>query len=203
MDLRGIIVGLGNPGSQYEGTRHNMGFAVARSLLERLPRLPGSPPEELSGGRFQSLLWRSRIPGSDAPWLVAMPQTFMNLSGEAVQPLMAWYKLSPAQLLVVHDELDLAPGRLKLKWGGGTAGHNGLKSIAGRLGTQDFHRLRVGVGRPPDAANVVSWVLGRFNAEEKPSIEAALPKAVDAVLHFAVDGPERAANAVNTRRKSG
>ena len=98
---------------------------------------------------------------------------------------------------------DLAPGRLKLKWGGGTAGHNGLKSIAGRLGTQDFHRLRVGVGRPPDAANVVSWVLGRFNAEEKPSIEAALPKAVDAVLHFAVDGPERAANAVNTRRKSG
>lgn len=203
MELRGIIVGLGNPGSQYEGSRHNVGFAVVHALLDRVARLPGPAPEVLSGGRFQSLLWRCRLPGGDAPWLVAMPQTFMNLSGDAVQPLMAWHKLHPSRLLVVHDEIDLAPGRLKLKWGGGTAGHNGLKSLAGRLGTQDFHRLRVGVGRPPDAANVVSWVLGRFSAEERPLMEEALPEAVDAVLRFAVDGPERAANTVNTRRKSG
>lgn len=203
MDLNGIIVGLGNPGPQYEGSRHNMGFAVIRALLERLAKLPGPGPEELSGARFQSLLWRCRLPGGSAPWLVAMPQTFMNLSGDAVQPLMAWHKLKPAQLLVVHDELDLEPGRLKLKWSGGSAGHNGLKSLVGRLGTPDFHRLRLGVGRPPDASNVVSWVLGRFSAEERPLMEAALPEAVDAVLRFAVEGPERAANTVNTRRKGG
>lgn len=201
MDVRGIIVCLGNPGSQYEGTRHNMGFAVAGALLERLGRLPGPAPEQVSGGRFQSLLWRCVLPGCDAPWLLAMPQTFMNLSGDAVQPLMAWYKLKADQLLVVHDDIDLPPARLKLKWSGGTAGHNGLKSIAARLGTRDFHRLRVGVGRPPDADNVIPWVLGHFSAEHKPLMEAALPEAVDAILHFALDGPERAANTVNTRRK--
>lgn len=202
MDLHGIIASLGNPGSQYEGTRHNVGFAVARALLERLDRLPGPAPEQLPGGRFQSLLWRCFLPGCEEPWLLAMPQTFMNLSGDAVQPLMAWYKLKPAQLLVVHDDIDLAPARLKLKRGGGTAGHNGLKSIAARLGTQDFHRLRIGVGRPPDAANVIPWVLGHFNAEHKTLVEAAIPEAVDAILHFALDGPERAANTVNTRRKT-
>ena len=202
MDLRGVIVCLGNPGSQYEGTRHNMGFAVADALRERLGNLPGPAPEPLSGGRFQSLLWRCFFPDCGQPWLLAMPQTFMNLSGDAVQPLMAWYRLKAAQLLVVHDDIDLAPARLKLKWGGGTAGHNGLKSIAGRLGTQDFHRLRVGVGRPPDTANVIPWVLGHFNAEQQSLVKAALPEAVDAILHFALDGPERAANIVNTRRKT-
>ncbi|MCH5277734.1 MAG: aminoacyl-tRNA hydrolase [Desulfovibrionaceae bacterium] len=202
MNAHGIIACLGNPGSQYEGTRHNMGFAVADALRKRLGHMPVPEPEPLPGGRFQSLLWRCVLPGCDAPWLLAMPQTFMNLSGDAVQPLMAWYKLKPCQLLVVHDDIDLAPGRLKLKWSGGTAGHNGLKSIAARLGTQDFHRLRVGVGRPPDAGNVIPWVLGHFSAEPKALVEAALPEAVDAILHFALDGPARAANTVNTRRKT-
>lgn len=202
MDLSGIIVGLGNPGPQYEGTRHNMGFAAVRTLLEQLERRPGGGCEQLSGAKYQSLLWRCRLPDSPAPWLVAMPQTYMNLSGDAVQPIMAWHKLRPDQLLVVHDELDLEPGRLKLKTGGGTAGHNGLKSIAGRLGTPGFHRLRLGVGRPPDAANAVSWVLGHFPPQEKTLIDAMLPDAVDAVLRFAANGPERAANAVNTRKKA-
>lgn len=202
MELSGIIVGLGNPGPQYEGTRHNMGFVVTRALLEQLDRVQGGGAEQLSGTKYQSLLWRCRLPGSDAPWLVAMPQTFMNLSGDAVQPIMAWHKLQPDRLLVVHDELDLEPGRLKLKTGGGTAGHNGLKSIAGRLGTQNFHRLRLGVGRPPDAANVIPWVLGHFPPQERILIEAMVPEAVDAVLRFAANGPERAANTVNTRKKA-
>lgn len=201
MELSGLIVGLGNPGPQYAGTRHNMGFAAVRALLEALAR-EGERPEELSGGKFRSLLWRARLPGDSSPWLLAMPQTFMNLSGEAVQPLMAWHRLSPSRLVVVHDELDLDPGRLKWKTGGGTAGHNGLKSIAGRLGTQDFQRLRMGVGRPPQGGDAVSWVLGRCGPQDRPLIEAMIPEAVDALLRFAAEGPERTANSVNTRKKT-
>ena len=129
-----------------------------------------------------------------------MPQTFMNLSGDSVQPLMSWYKLSPQKLLVIHDELDLAPGRIKLKSGGGIAGHNGLKSIVQRLGTQDFYRLRIGVGRPPDKDNVISWVLGRFPSAEKVLAEASLKEATEAVLCFAACGPAKAANQYNGRK---
>ena len=105
---------------------------------------------------------------------------------------MAWYKLSPAQLLVVHDELDLAPGRLKLKWGGGTAGHNGLKSITELLGTPDFYRLRLGIGRPPHKGDVINWVLGRPDAEDAERLRAVLPKALDTLFAFADKGLEAA-----------
>lgn len=204
MEWSGIIVGLGNPGNQYAKTRHNMGFEAVNALLAELERC-GERPEPLAGAKYRSLLWRGRMPGSQGLWLFVQPQTFMNLSGEAVQPLMAWHKLEPSQLLVVHDELDLEPGRLKLKTGGGNAGHNGLKSISGRLGTQEYHRLRLGVGRPPrdesHSGDVTSWVLSRFSPLEKPHIDSMMPDAVEAMLRFAVEGPERAANTVNTKKK--
>ena len=132
---------------------------------------------------------------------MAEPQTFMNLSGDAVQPIMAYYKLKPEQLLVVHDELDLEPGRLKLKKGGGAAGHNGIKSIQQRLGTPDFYRLRVGVGKPQDREQVTSWVLGHFFGPDKDAVEKSFPDIIDAIIRFAVDGPERAINVANTRKK--
>ena len=160
----------------------------------------GRAPEQLSGSRFNALLWRIQIPRGGV-WLVAEPQTFMNLSGDAVQPLMAWYKLKPEQLLVVHDELDLEPGRMKLKKGGSAAGHNGIKSIQQRLGTPDFYRLRVGIGKPQDREQVISWVLGRFFGPEQEIMEQTFPHVVDAILRFTIDGPERAINVANTRRK--
>ena len=103
MDLNGLIVGLGNPGAQYRGTRHNIGFMSVQTLLEEVERGNSRAPEQLSGSKFNALLWRIQIPGGGT-WLVAEPQTFMNLSGDAVQPLMAWYRLKPEQLLVVHDD---------------------------------------------------------------------------------------------------
>ncbi len=200
MDLNGLIVGLGNPGPKYRGTRHNAGFMTVQLLLEEAERGNGRSPETLSGSRFNALLWRIQIPGGGT-WLVAMPQTFMNLSGDAVQPLMSWYRLQPDQLLVIHDELDLEPGRLKLKKGGSAAGHNGIKSIQQRLGTPDFYRLRIGVGKPENREQIIPWVLGHFAEPERDIMEKTFPNAVDAVIRFAVDGPERAINVVNTRKK--
>ncbi len=200
MELNGLIVGLGNPGPQYKGTRHNIGFMAVQSLLEEVERGNGRAPEQLSGSRFNALLWRIQIPRRGS-WLVAMPQTFMNLSGDAVQPLMAWYKLKPEQLLVVHDELDLEPGRMKLKKGGSAAGHNGIKSIQQRLGTPEFYRLRVGIGKPESREQVISWVLGRFFDPERTVMEKTFPDIVDVILRFTIDGPERAINVANTRKK--
>lgn len=200
MDFNGVLAGLGNPGAQYQGSRHNMGFMALETLLEELARLPGASVEPLSGAKFQCRLWRCVLPGTRLPWLAVMPQTFMNRSGDSVQPLMAWYKISPQKLLVIHDELDLEPGRIKLKSGGGIAGHNGLKSIVQRLGTQDFYRLRIGVGRPPDRDNVISWVLGRFPSAETPLVEASLKEAAEAILCFAAQGPTKAANQYNGRK---
>ncbi|MBQ9105055.1 MAG: aminoacyl-tRNA hydrolase [Mailhella sp.] len=201
MDLNGIIVGLGNPGTKYQGTRHNIGFMAVQMLLEEVERGNGRRPEQLSGAKFNALLWRIQIPGGGT-WLVAEPQTFMNLSGDAVQPIMAYYKLKPEQLLVIHDELDLEPGRLKLKKGGGAAGHNGIKSIQQRLRTPDFYRLRVGVGKPLDREQVTSWVLGHFFGPDKDAVEKSFPDIIDAVIRFTVDGPERAINVANTRKKA-
>ncbi len=202
MNLGGLVVGLGNPGPQYAGTRHNLGFMVVEALLEELARQPLARPENMAGAKFSCLLWRCRLPGAPDPWLVAMPQTYMNLSGDAVQPLLAWHKLRPDQLLVTHDELDLEPGRIKLKQDGGVAGHNGLKSIAARLGTQNFHRLRLGVGRPPQGGDSAPWVLGRPSPQDRERIAASIPEAVQAILRFAVEGPERAANSVNRKNKA-
>ena len=141
MAVAGLIVGLGNPGKQYESTRHNMGFLFVDELLREAKNV-----SSMSGDKFRCELWKAALPGSPDQWLIAKPQTFMNLSGECVQPLAAWHRLLPENILVVHDELDIAPGRMKFKKGGGNAGHNGLKSITQRLGTPDFYRLRLGIG---------------------------------------------------------
>ena len=136
-----LIVGLGNPGAEYEDTRHNAGFW----LCERLAAKLGAALKRES--RFHGIVGRTH----EQTWLL-MPQTFMNCSGQAVAALARFYRIAPTDMLVLHDELDLPPGALRLKFGGGLGGHNGLKDIAAHLGTQDFWRLRIGVGHPGDPA---------------------------------------------------
>ena len=183
-----LIVGLGNPGIEYAETRHNAGFW----LCERLAGKLGAELRRES--RFHGLAGRTR----DQAWLL-LPQTFMNRSGQAVTALARFYRIAPAEMLVLHDELDLAPGMLRLKFGGGLGGHNGLKDIAAHLGTQDFWRLRIGIGHPGDRNEVVDYVLKRPRAEERQSIDAALERALDAWPVLANGDYPAAMQKLNTR----
>lgn len=190
MDYNGVLVGLGNPGARYEGTRHNCGFALVDALVD-FGRRHGVV-DEMNGGKFACQLWRVRLPRLGGSWLAAKPQTFMNLSGQCVQPLLAWHKLKPQDLVVAHDELDISPGELRFKFGGGNAGHNGLKSITELLGTPDFYRLRMGIGRPPHKGDVTNWVLGRPQGEDAENLERSLPTALDVLFTFAEKGLDSA-----------
>ena len=178
----GLIVGLGNPGPKYAQTRHNLGFLMLDALLA------AADDVQPQAGKFQAELWRIRLRGVSDPWLCAKPQTFMNLSGAAVQPLAAWHRIPPDRILVIHDELDLPPGRMKCKCGGGDAGHNGLKSITERLGTPDYYRLRLGIGRSPfPGGDTANWVLGRLGEIDEAAFAALRPVVCDAVRLF-MDG---------------
>jgi PTH1 family peptidyl-tRNA hydrolase len=163
-----LIVGLGNPGRDYEETRHNAGFW----FCARLAQLWGATlaPES----RFHGIVGRS----ANNVW-VLLPQTFMNRSGQSVSALARFHRIAPAEILVVHDELDIPPGQLRLKFGGGMGGHNGLKDITAHLGTQDYWRLRIGIGHPGDRNEVVNYVLRPPRREEQSEIEAAIERAID------------------------
>lgn len=176
MAISALIAGLGNPEAKYVGTRHNMGFAVVDELVNRF----GLTPQ--SGAKYKCNLWKGRVSGP-GECLCAEPLTYMNLSGECVQPLAAWHRLEPAQILVIHDELDLPAGRMKFKKGGGNAGHNGLKSITQMLGTPDFYRLRVGIGKPA-VGDTYSWVLGKPSPEARLAFEKMLPAILECVELF-------------------
>lgn len=179
MDYKGVIVGLGNPGSQYADTRHNIGFMLVDRLLALAESRSNMRLERLEeSGDYE--LWRVRFAG--AYRLLAKPQTFMNLSGKAVAKICGRHGLTPEQVMVVHDELDLPLGRMKLKKGGGNNGHNGLESIQERLDTPNFHRLRLGVGRPVEKYDISSWVLEPFlpeNVRHLPEILDHACKGLD------------------------
>jgi PTH1 family peptidyl-tRNA hydrolase len=169
-----LIVGLGNPGKEYERTRHNAGFW----LVERFALQSGVALRK--DGKFQALVARLGA-GSGAgggAWLV-MPQGFMNASGRAVQMLAGFFKIPAAEILVVHDELDFAPGVARLKQGGGIAGHNGLKDISQRLATHDYWRLRLGIGHPGDRNAVSDYVLGRPSAADRAEIDDAIGRSIE------------------------
>lgn len=197
MEIGGFIVGLGNPGHQYKNTKHNLGFLVLTQLLEEMSSK--YPIEQVSGQKFSCVLFK--VMHNKLPWFFVFPQTFMNLSGECVQPLLAWYKTGVEKLLVVHDELDLSPGRIQLKKGGGAAGHNGLKSITQRLSTQDYYRLRIGIGRPKDPAQLSSYVLGGLG-EDKELIEQSQTDACNGILNIMENGITKAMNEINMRKKT-
>ncbi len=168
-----LIVGLGNPGREYETTRHNAGFWFVEELAQ------SANHSFRNEAKFIGLAVRGHLHGHEV-WLLK-PQTFMNASGRSVAAAAQFYKISPAEILVVHDELDLQPGVARLKMGGGHGGHNGLKDIIAHLGTRDFWRLRLGVGHPGDRSEVVSYVLNDPRSEELAQIEDAMHKA----LHLA------------------
>jgi PTH1 family peptidyl-tRNA hydrolase len=164
-----LIVGLGNPGRDYEETRHNAGFWFCRKLAEQLG--VALSPES----RFHGITGHAQ---SQKIWLL-LPQTFMNRSGQAVGALARFHRITPAEMLVVHDELDIPPGQLRLKFGGGMGGHNGLKDITTHLGTQDYWRLRIGIGHPGDRNEVVNYVLKPPRREEQVDIDTALERALN------------------------
>ena len=178
-----LFVGLGNPGPEYEATRHNAGFWWLDALADQLgARL--SPERSYHG-----LVARVNRPGAEPVWLL-QPMTFMNRSGASVAPLARFFKIQPSEILVVHDELDLLPGQAKLKFGGSAAGHNGLKDIHGMLGTLDFWRLRLGIGHPGVKAEVVNYVLKKPSPDQRELIARSIDqslKAVEALLAGEMD----------------
>ena len=191
MAIAGAIVGLGNPGREYEHTRHNCGFDVLTNLLH-LAHEDGYVKSQ-NGAKFSCELWQ--VEGDfleGGSWLLAKPQTYMNLSGHCVQPLLAWHKLKPSNLIVIHDELDIPVGQLRFKFGGGNAGHNGLKSINQELGTNDFYRLRVGIGRPTHKTEILNWVLGHPTGDEQTKLIYAQKEALEVLTTFTKKGLQEA-----------
>jgi len=184
-----LVVGLGNPGSDYEGTRHNVGVEVVHELVER-------HNGTLKASREAAHADELRI--GDFRVAVAFPQTYMNRSGESVRLLVRRYGIEdPTRLVVVHDELDLDPGRLKLKVGGGLAGHNGLKSIRDHLKTDEFLRLRIGVGKPPGRMRGADWVLKRFGKADRELLDEVVETAADAVELLLTEPPDAVMNRIN------
>ncbi|HEV7617101.1 MAG TPA: aminoacyl-tRNA hydrolase [Burkholderiaceae bacterium] len=176
MSIR-LIVGLGNPGPEYEQTRHNAGFWLVDRLAVSHAR--GALSRE---SRYNALVAKTVIAGQET-WLLE-PQTYMNRSGQSVGALARFYKIAPDEILVVHDELDLPPGTAKIKKGGSSGGHNGLKDVTAALGTQDYWRLRIGIGHPRIIGlqqAVVDYVLHRPRKEEQPLIDEAIAKSLDAI----------------------
>lgn len=195
MEIRGLFLGLGNPGATYAHTRHNFGFMAVDALLEAC-RL-GGDVTPLSGGKKKYEAWKCRLPRSGQTWIAAKPLTFMNRSGEAAIPLLHYYKIPLSGLVAVHDELDLPLGTMRFKIGGGSAGHNGIKSIAECAGSPDFYRLRLGIGKPP-GHDTTSYVLGRFSGQEAEIAAKVLPAAVDGFLLFCASGFKEAQQVINT-----
>ena len=183
-----LIVGLGNPGAEFSHNRHNVGFMLLDCLADRLG-------ESFSRLESNSLLTKAKY--QDKRLLLAKPQTFMNLSGQAVSRLVKYYKIPLESLLIVYDDVDLPLESIRIRPNGGAGGHKGVASIIERLGTNEFPRLRLGIGRPPGRKNAAAHVLQNFTKEENVFLEVTLERAVDAVLVFVSAGLEASMNKYN------
>ena len=184
-----LIVGLGNPGKQYERTRHNAGFRAIDLLAQALGC-------RIDKGKFQGLYGQTTYQGKKLYLL--KPQTFMNLSGRSVLQMSAYYSIPPQRIIVLFDDISLEPGRLRIRAEGSAGGHNGIKSIISELGSQDFPRVKIGVGAKPHAEqDLADWVLSAFSASEEKSLTAALEQAANAALCITERGVPEAANRFN------
>jgi len=175
-----MVVGLGNPGLSYEATRHNAGFMVLDLLADELGI-------DFNSSQHQALIGRGMV--GERRVLLVKPQTYMNNSGRAVAPLARWYGIAPAEMVIVHDDLDLAPGRMRIRPAGSSGGHRGLQSIINALGTTAVPRLKIGIGRPQEGQNVVDYVLQPFSEEDWALVSPVLLKAARA-LRFLLEGGE-------------
>ncbi len=185
-----LIIGLGNPGSRYQDTRHNIGFMV-------LERLAADYEIELRQKSFQAFWGKGSIGSHQV--LLAMPQTFMNLSGTAVRQLQSFFKTDISKLIVIHDDLDLPFGSIRLKAGGGTAGHKGLASIGTNLGSSEFMRVRLGIGKPVDKSRIEGYVLEPFDKEEQPLLPEVIKKAAGASAEIVLNGLQKATSMYQTK----
>jgi len=187
-----IIVGLGNPTRKYEHTRHNVGFDAIDHMIEEY-QIP------YSGLKYKAMYGKGRI--GFEPVIVAKPVTYMNLSGEAVRELVDYYKINPQEeLIILCDDVSLAPGQLRLRRKGSAGGHNGLKSIIEHLGTQDFMRIKIGVGEKPKGWDLAEYVLGHFSKEERKLVEESISDCAKAVLMILSEGIDPAMNEYNRKQ---
>jgi peptidyl-tRNA hydrolase len=190
-----LVVGLGNPGPAFASHRHNIGYRVVEELARRMQlrfRVVRGIRAEVADGRIGP-------PGGDGPRLIlAKSRTFMNETGWAVTRLLGYYKLQPPQMIVVHDELDIDVGQLRVKFGGGDNGHNGLRSIRAALGTGDFYRVRIGVGRPPGRQDPADFLLSDIPASAREDVEVEIGRAADAVESLVALGLDRTQNVFNS-----
>lgn len=187
-----LIAGLGNPGKEYENTRHNAGFLVMDTLAQKLGA-------DLSERKHRALCGKAVIGGQKV--ILLKPQTYMNSSGESIRAAADYYKVPPEDILVVYDDISLAPGQLRIRAKGSAGGHNGIKSIIAHLGTQEFPRVKVGIGEKPPRMDLADYVLGHFSSGEKKIMEEAAKEAADAICEIVNVGIEQAMNDHNRRKE--
>lgn len=183
-----LIVGLGNPGKRYDWTRHNIGFETIDKLAY---------DHHIKVSKLKDRAYQGTGVATGCKAVLAKPITYMNLSGESVRAMMRFHELTPEQVIVIHDEIALDVGTVRLKFGGGAGGHNGLKSVIHCLGTQQFIRLRIGVGAKPPHYTLSDWVLGRFEVHQHPTLIEAMTKATDMVQYTLQHGVDKAMNQFN------
>ena len=188
-----LIAGLANPTKEYDKTRHNVGFSVIDVLADRY-RI------DISEKKHKALCGRGVIEGQKV--LLLKPQTFMNLSGESIRAAVDYYKIEPEEMIVIYDDISLDPGQLRIRLKGSAGGHNGIKNIIANLGTQDFPRIKVGVGAKPPRMDLADYVLSRFGAGEQKLMEEAFGEAAEAAVMMMTDGAERAMNHFNAKKKA-
>ena len=187
-----LIAGLGNPGKEYENTRHNAGFLVLDTLAQKLGA-------DLSERKHRALCGKAVIGGQKV--ILLKPQTYMNSSGESIRAAADYYKVPPEDILVVYDDISLSPGQLRIRPKGSADGHNGIKSIIAHLGTQEFPRVKVGIGEKPPRMDLADYVLGHFSSGEKKIMEEAAKEAADAICEIVNVGIEQAMNDHNRRKE--
>ncbi|MFN2343383.1 MAG: aminoacyl-tRNA hydrolase, partial [Desulfonatronovibrio sp.] len=195
--IKGIICGLGNPGPRYAMTRHNAGFMTIDKLVENA----GNNSDEnvrLKKHTETYMLWEWEFSKYYETWLLVKPLTFMNRSGRAISKILSGKSIEYSKLIVIHDEVDINLGKLRIKMGGGLAGHNGLRSISNDIGTRDFVRLRFGIGRPDDGDDLAQYVLNKFAPDEFTLLKATLDRAAKAVSVFREDGLEKTRDFLST-----
>lgn len=187
-----LIAGLGNPGRDYAGTRHNIGFGVITRISDKY-NIP------ITSREHKAICGKGMIAGTKV--ILAQPQTFMNLSGESIRSLADYYKIDPEDIIIAYDDIDLEVGQIRVRRKGSAGGHNGIKSIISHLGTNEFPRVKVGVGAKPQGGDLVRHVLGRFSKEDERVIGEALDLAAGAVEDIVAEGVEAAMNHFNAKRK--
>ncbi|MBS5062468.1 MAG: aminoacyl-tRNA hydrolase [Hungatella hathewayi] len=189
-----IIVGLGNPTKEYDKTRHNVGFSVIDVLADRIGI-------DVSEKKHRALCGKGMLEGQKV--ILAKPQTFMNLSGESVRAMVDFYKVSPDEVIIVYDDISLEPGQLRIRTKGSAGGHNGIKNIIAHLGTQEFPRIKVGVGEKPKYMDLADYVLSRFSKGEQELMDDAFREAADAVTMMISEGMDAAMNHFNAKKTRG